>query len=148
MSNEAKKLVEEWFESVGEECHSKSVHHLFDGVLLPMFSGKVDEPILSRPPYKTRDTDPEYFDKIDAYNEESSKLRAERRTLLAESGYEHIECHGGQDEGEYCYGVIKIGDKYLKAEWSYYSYDGCEYNYIKDTIKFVTPTTKTITVYE
>lgn len=64
-------------------------------------------------------------------------------------GFEHIECEGGgEGEGEYCYGVIRLGDMYYKAEWSYYSYNGYEYDYIEDTIKEVTPKQKTITVYE
>lgn len=49
--------------------------------------------------------------------------------------------------GEYCYGVIRIGDEYYQAEWSYYSYSGCDTDYIEDTIKEVMPQQKTITVY-
>lgn len=149
MSDEALKIVEEWFESVGEECDSERIYYIFNGDLLPMFSGKVDEPTLTYPSYSSKNTDPDYQTKYQAYCHERDTLRGQRVALLAESGYEHVECEGGgEGEGEYCYGVIKIGDKYLKAEWSYYSYNGCEYDYIKDTIKFVTPTTKTITVYE
>lgn len=54
---------------------------------------------------------------------------------------------GGEGEGEHCYSVIRVGDKFFKAEWSYYSYNGCDFDYINDTIKEVTPSEKTITVY-
>ena len=59
-----------------------------------------------------------------------------------------IRSGGGEGGGEYCYGVICINGSYYKAEWFYYSYNGCEYDYILDTIKEVTPVEKTITVYE
>ena len=62
------------------------------------------------------------------------------RSVEADGGYE-----GG---GEYCYGVIEVDGTFFKAEWSYYSYQGCEYDYIEDTIKEVKPVTKTITIYE
>lgn len=55
---------------------------------------------------------------------------------------------GGEGEGEYCYGVIKLGEMCIKAEWSYYSYDGCQFDYIFDTLQEVKPVEKTITVYE
>ena len=63
--------------------------------------------------------------------------------------FRHVEAEGGHEGGgEYCYGVIEVDGTFFKAEWSYYSYNGCEYDYINDTIKEVTPVTKTITVYE
>lgn len=69
--------------------------------------------------------------------------------FLSSKGYEHIESEGGHEGGgEYCYGIIKVKDKHYKAEWSYYSYNGCEYDYIEDTLKEVTPVEKVITVYE
>ncbi len=55
---------------------------------------------------------------------------------------------GSEGGGEYCWGVIRIGDKYLRATWSYYSYQGCEWDYIEDTIHEVKPVEKVITVYE
>lgn len=54
---------------------------------------------------------------------------------------------GGEGEGEYCHSIIRVNGKFFKAEWSYYSYQGCDYEYINDTIKEVTPSEKTITVY-
>jgi hypothetical protein len=67
----------------------------------------------------------------------------------AVSGVEFIESHGGgEGGGEYCYGIIKIDGLYFKAEWSYYSYSGCEYDYIKDTVKQVFPVQKMVTLYK
>lgn len=63
--------------------------------------------------------------------------------------YEHIDQEGGGEGGsEYCYGVFKLNDKYFKAEYSYYSYNGYESDYIVDTLKEVVPKEKTIIVYE
>ena len=68
--------------------------------------------------------------------------------VLKDSDCESIESEGGgEGEGEYCYGVIRIKDKYYKAEWSYYSYNGCDYDNIEHTIHEVIPEQKTITVY-
>jgi len=62
---------------------------------------------------------------------------------------EHMESEGGgEGEGEYCYGVIRLKDKYYKAEWQYYSYNGCDYDYIEERVHEVVPKQKTITVYE
>lgn len=62
---------------------------------------------------------------------------------------EVVEVEGGSEGGgEYCYGVIRVGDKYFKAEWSYYSYNGCEYDYIEESIQEVVPVETTITVYQ
>lgn len=55
---------------------------------------------------------------------------------------------GSEGGGEYCWGVIRIGDKYLRASWSYYSYQGCEWDFIEDTLEEVKPVEKVVTVYE
>lgn len=55
--------------------------------------------------------------------------------------------YGGEGEGEYCFGIIKLKGKYYRASWSYYSYNGCEYDYIEDTIEEVEPFKKTVTMY-
>ena len=56
--------------------------------------------------------------------------------------------HGGEGEGEYYYSVYeftKSGEsEFIKFEGSYYSYAGTEF----DSWFFVTPKSKTITVYE
>ena len=62
------------------------------------------------------------------------------------SGVEFIESDGGG--GDYYCGIIKIDGLYFKAEWSYYSYSGSEYDYIKDTVKQVFPVQKMVTLYE
>lgn len=56
--------------------------------------------------------------------------------------------YGEEGEGEHCWSVIKLKDKFYRASWSYYSYDGCEYDYIADTIEEVIPVEKTVIVYE
>ena len=63
--------------------------------------------------------------------------------------YEHLQQEGGGEGGsEYCYGVFRLGIEIYKAEYSYYSHNGCEYDYILDTLQEVKPVQKTITVYE
>ena len=70
-------------------------------------------------------------------------------SILLGVGYEVVDGeYGGEGEGEHCYGIIKVNDKFFQASWSYYSYHGCEYDYIEDTIREVKPVEKTITVYE
>lgn len=56
----------------------------------------------------------------------------------------------GEGSGEYCWGVIRFKGKHYKAEWTYYSYHGCEYEdiIIISTIREVKPVEKLITVYE
>lgn len=72
-----------------------------------------------------------------------------RKEILAQYDYKALEGdYGGEGEGESCYGVIRFQGKFYKAEWSYYSYNGCDYDYIADTVKEVFPVEKTITVYE
>lgn len=79
----------------------------------------------------------------------SWKSPSEHHAILDQYGYEALEGnYGGEGEGEYCYGVIRFQGKFYKAEWSYYSYDGCEYDCIADTVKEVAPKEKTIIVYE
>ena len=86
------------------------------------------------------------------YQNTEGGYREKRKAVmdkLKDMEFDHIESEpGGEGEGEYCYGVVRLGEKYYKAEWTYYSYNGCEYDYIEDTIKEVTPVQKTITVYE
>lgn len=67
----------------------------------------------------------------------------------AEHGYEWLEGEtGGEGAGEYCYGVFKLGGKLYRSEWAYYSFHGCEFNEILNTLKEAKPVQKTITVYE
>lgn len=83
------------------------------------------------------------------YNDRRQKQNSLLEKAKQSFGYEHVTGEGGSEGGgEYCYGVITFQDKYYKAEWSYYSYNGCDYDYIEDTIREVTPREKTITIYE
>lgn len=75
--------------------------------------------------------------------------REARDAKLKVHDYEHVTSEGGgEGEGEYCYGIIKFKGKHYKAEWQYYSYNGCEYDDIESSIVEVTPKQKTVTVFE
>lgn len=77
------------------------------------------------------------------------ETKTERQEILKSYDYEWMEGDtGGEGEGEYCYSVIRFQGKFYKAEWSYYSYNGCEYDYIADTVKQVFPKEKLVIVYE
>jgi len=61
--------------------------------------------------------------------------------------FENIEQEGGgEGGGEYCFFVFKWKDVYYKLEYSYRSYDG--YDFDDAEMYIVTPTEKTVTVYE
>lgn len=63
--------------------------------------------------------------------------------------YEHLEQEGGgEGGGEYCYGVFSLKGKIYKGTYSYYSYNGHEYDGIERTLKEVKPVEKVVTVYE
>ena len=63
--------------------------------------------------------------------------------------FEHLQQEGGGEGGsEYCYGVFKLNGVIYKAEYSYYSHYGCDYDDIVSTLRVVNPVEKTITVYE
>lgn len=82
------------------------------------------------------------------WNGEYDDWQKDRDTFVKEIGYQHLEQEGGGEGGsEHCYGVFRLGDKIYRAEYSYYSYNGHEYDYIKDTLEEVEPQTKLITVY-
>lgn len=69
--------------------------------------------------------------------------------ITKDAEYELMEVKGGAEgEGEYCYSVIRIGEKFFKAEWSYYSYHGQDFDYLEDTIEEVHPKEMVITIYE
>lgn len=62
--------------------------------------------------------------------------------------YSLEQCAGGEEGGgEVCWGVIKLDDKYYRAYWSYYSYSGCEYDWIENTIEEVVPREVTVTQF-
>ena len=69
--------------------------------------------------------------------------------LDKEFQYKHIEQDGGGEGGsEYCYGVFELKGVVYKAEYSYYSQYGHDYDDILSTLKVVTPVQKMVTVYE
>lgn len=87
------------------------------------------------------------FDNFDIPSKYRDK--ALREDILAKYSYETLEGdYGGEGEGEYCYGVISFMGKYYKAEWTYYSYNGREYDDIENTIKEVAPVERLVTFYE
>lgn len=57
-----------------------------------------------------------------------------------------VEHKGGEGQGEHAHVVIKIGDTFYRADYSYYSYDG--FNYDDSEFRKVEKKEKTITVYE
>jgi len=126
-NSKLKDLVEEIKATLNEPCTSDILYHLFDGDYVEdAFSGSS---LVEGIEYKL-----------------ASKVISD---YLNERGYEAVESEGGgEGESEYCYGVIKVGDEYYKAEWNYYSYQGCDYDSIEDTVRKVTPTEKVVTVYE
>lgn len=68
---------------------------------------------------------------------------------LDKIGYKHLEQEGGGEGGtEYCFGVFELEGLIFKAEYSYYSYNGCDYDGILETLKQVKPVEKVVTVYE
>lgn len=70
-------------------------------------------------------------------------------TLRKSIDYQHLEQEGGgEGQGEYCYGVFKLKGVIYKASYSYYSYNGHEYNGICNTLQEVRPVEKTVIVYE
>lgn len=59
----------------------------------------------------------------------------------------HIEQDGGgEGGGEHCETVVQAGDKYYKIVYSYYSYDG--YNYDHADVYEVVPVERLVTFYE
>jgi len=61
-------------------------------------------------------------------------------------GFELIEQQGGEGEGEYAYSVFKWKDKVYRFDYSYYSYNGLEFD--SSTLYEVEKKQKTVTVYE
>ena len=91
----------------------------------------------------------DFGEAIVKYNGDWDEYRARTEALKEEFGYEHLDQEGGGEGGsEYCYGVFKLKGKIYRAEYSYYSYNGHEYDGITGTLREVKPVEKTITVYE
>ena len=59
----------------------------------------------------------------------------------------HIEQDGGgEGGGEHCETVVQVGEKYYKVVYSYYSYDG--FNYEDADVYEVVPVERLVTFYE
>lgn len=83
------------------------------------------------------------------YREYVDAQRKYETDFFSKYGYVHLEQEGGEEGGgEYCHGVFSLGGKTYKAEYSYYSYHGHDYDCILDTLREVKPVQKVITVYE
>ena len=84
-----------------------------------------------------------------AYNGDYEDYASRRDALAKEWDYELLEQEGGgEGNGEYAYGVFRLKGVVYKAEWSYYSYSGSDYDGIEDTLKIVKPVEKLVTVWE
>ena len=82
------------------------------------------------------------------FKEYWAKKAAQENEVLEKFGYEYVDGDSsGEGGGESCYGVFKLGDNLYKTDYYYHSYDGHDYDYIVDTLRIVTPSQKTITVY-
>lgn len=59
---------------------------------------------------------------------------------------ELIECEGGEGEGEHAESIFKLDGVFYRASYSYYSYNGFDYDYME--VEEVIPTEKVVLVYE
>lgn len=83
------------------------------------------------------------------YEEWNLKIDERYKSFLEKTGYSQIDGEGGHEGGaEYCWGVFEFLGKTYKAEYSYYSYHGDEYDGISKTLKEVKPVQKTVTVWD
>lgn len=136
--NEAQQIIKDLLESSDIEMTPTNIIALFDDDYDMDFDVEAEHV-----PWSKRN-DPEFKEAYDKYQAEVQAKYDQVDSRVERIGGEY----GGEGEGEYCYGVIKVDGNFIKGEWSYYSYEGCNYDSIKSTLKVVTPKTKTITVYE
>lgn len=62
--------------------------------------------------------------------------------------YEHVYTEGGGEGGsEYVEGVFKLKDTFFMTDWRYFSHNGYDYDDALESLRIVTPSEKTITVY-
>lgn len=102
------------------------------------------------PNYSLKESDPElYKEQYTAYQEVREHNNKLERAYMEFIGYKHLEQEGGDTGGaEGCHGVFSFKGKYYRCHYSYYSYDGHQYDYIEDTIQEVKPVEKVVIVYE
>lgn len=144
--------MKEVLEKMKKDLNYKSLDHLIYSLCEHHVDfGKGYEWKNNHPDYDLRKTDKALYDEL------TDKRKEERNTTYQQFintnkdkyDYEWIEQDGGGEGGsEYCYGVFKLEGKFYKAEYSYYSYKGHDYDGISDTLVEVKPVEKTITVFE
>jgi hypothetical protein len=78
-----------------------------------------------------------------SHHDIKSELEAVFKYHDTNSGYT-----GGEGGGEDCSNVIKLNGKYYEASWKCYSYNGCEYDWIVETVREVEPVEQTVIVYK
>lgn len=84
----------------------------------------------------------------DLFSDDCDDFREIVELATEKHSYERLEGdYGGEGEGEYCYGIISIDGKFYRADWSYYSYNGCEFDGIHASVCEVKATTEMVTVY-
>jgi hypothetical protein len=88
----------------------------------------------------------EYYQKeVKDFQAESAKIKSK---ILKDVEYTHLQQEGGGEGGsEDCFGVFSLNGIIYKAEYSYFSYNGHDYEDILSTLKVVEAKEKTITVY-
>jgi hypothetical protein len=87
----------------------------------------------------------EYQKEVREFRAESAKINSK---ILKDVEYTHLQQEGGGEGGsEDCFGVFSLNGIIYKAEYSYFSYDGHNYDDILSTLKVVEAKEKTITVY-
>lgn len=67
-------------------------------------------------------------------------------TNVTVANYSHIECEGGEGEGDYAHGIFQLNDTIYMFGYGYASYDGFQPEY--GTVTVVKPVQKQVTVYE
>lgn len=90
----------------------------------------------------------EEFNIENVYKLFNGMLRNQDEAILKAAGYKLVQSESVMSgKIEHSSGVIKIGDTYLKSEWSYYYLTGDRYDDILDQLKVVHPETTTVTNY-
>lgn len=148
---DSKRIIEE----LCEECGYKSS---LDDFVVDLASGdfspNLDYSSIPKPPeypdYKERKENPQRLEEIKQLRNEWWEKKDEiKKEFFNSIGYEHVMQEGGGEGGsEYCEGVFKLGEKYYKTDWSYYSHHGYEEYGAFDRLVEVKPETKTITVWK
>lgn len=142
MSKVDLSVFEEFQEALGDDDSLESfVHSMCEGVI------SYRNRDLKYPEQGDREWGNESWQKeLKEFRDAQEKYEAD---FFSKYGYVHLEQEGGgEGGGEYCYGVFSLGGKTYKAEYSYYSYNGHDYDSILDTLHEVKPVQKVITVYE